>query len=175
MRTASITARATLTNTWGAGLTGGLVGGIGMGVILHFGANVMPLIGALYGQPTVFGGWIAHLLNSVLIGLLFVVITAHPLVRDQLISVPTWAIAGMVYSAAVGLATGGIMLPIAMNLFGTITLPEPLVPLPGIIGGVLVIVSISVAHLVYGLLLGSTYGFLAVQRDVQAEPPRGNS
>lgn len=152
---------------WVAGIAGGLVGGVGMGVILHAGANVMPLIGALYGHPTVLGGWLAHLVNSVLIGLLFVVIVSRPFVRDQVASLLGWAIAGMVYGAAVGLGTSGIMLPIAMNLLGTSALPEPLLPLPGVIGGLLVILSISVAHLVYGLLLGASYGYLTLGTDTR--------
>lgn len=159
-----------LGNRWIAGIVGGLVGGVGMGLILHAGANVMPLIGALYGSPTVLGGWVAHLANSVLIGLLFVVIVSHPLVEDQLRSVAGGAVAGMIYGAAVGLATSGIMLPIAMNLTGTVSLPEPLLPLPGFLGGVLVIISISVAHLVYGLLLGATY---AILHDVNDGRPEG--
>lgn len=148
---------AALEYTWGAGVVGGVVGGLGMGVLLHAGANIMPFVGALYGWPTVVGGWVAHLVNSVLIGLLFVALVSRPVVREQMTTVPGSVAAGVLYSAGVGLATSGIMLPIAMNVLGTETLPQPLVPVPGIVGGTLVVISVAVAHIVYGALLGAMY------------------
>ncbi len=148
---------AALEYTWGAGVVGGIVGGLGMGVLLHAGANIMPFVGALYGWPTVVGGWVAHLANSVLIGLLFVALVSRPVVREQMTTVPGSVAAGVLYSAAVGLVTSGIMLPIAMNVLGTETLPQPLVPVPGVVGGALVVISVGVAHVVYGALLGATY------------------
>lgn len=162
MRRKAVTARwsESVRHTWGAGATGGFVGGIGMGVILHAGANVMPFIGALYGWPTVLGGWLAHLTNSVLIGLVFALIVSRPAVRKQTADVGGCVAAGIVYAAAVGLVTSGIMLPIAMDLVGTRSFPEPLLPLPGVVGGTLVVVSIGVAHVVYGLVLGATYGVI---------------
>lgn len=45
----------------------------------------------------------------------------------------------IVYAAAVGLVTGGILLPITMNVLGRQSFPEPLLPLPGVLGGLLVI------------------------------------
>lgn len=150
----------TLRNTWGAGIAGGLVGGVGMGLILHAGANIMPFIGALYGWPTVLGGWIAHLVNSVVIGLVFTLIVTRRLVRQQMTSVSESVVAGVVYVGAVGLVTGGVMLPIAMNAIGADSFPEPLFPLPGVLGGMLIVLSVAVAHVVYGVLLGATYGWI---------------
>lgn len=160
MRTDAITSRSAeaLQYRWGAGIAGGLVGGIGMGVILHAGANIMPFIGSLYGWPTVIGGWAAHLVNSVLIGLVFTLIVSRPIVRQQTTTVSGCVVAGIVYAAAVGLATSGVMLPIAMNALGRQSFPEPLLPVPGVIGGILVVLSVGVAHVVYGILLGATYG-----------------
>lgn len=146
--------------TWLAGIAGGLVGGLGMGVILHAGANMMPFIGALYGWPTVIGGWIGHLINSVLIGLVFTLIVSRPLIRSEMTTITGSIVVGIVYAAAVGLVTTGVMLPISMNLIGVQTLPSAIVPLPGMIGGVLVVLSVAVAHLVYGLLLGAIYGLV---------------
>lgn len=149
--------RSAVVRPWGAGVAGGVVGGLGMGVILHAGANLMPFIGALYGWPTVVGGWVAHMVNSVLIGLVFVVLVSPPLFRDEMATVPGAIAAGVLYAAAVGLVTTGIMLPVAVNLRGAETLPQSLFPLPGVAGGVLAVVSVGVAHLVYGVLLGATY------------------
>ncbi|WP_198667997.1 hypothetical protein [Saliphagus sp. LR7] len=144
--------------TWGAGAAGGLVGGIGMGIVLHLGANMMPLIGTLYGWPTVLGGWLGHLINSVLLGLVFAALVSRWRIHDRISNVGEWAITGVLYAVAIGLVTGGIMLPITVNLMGTTDLPEPLLPVPGFVGGLLVAFSAGVAHLVYGLLLGTIYG-----------------
>lgn len=149
--------------TWGAGVAGGLIGGLGMGLILHAGANIMPFIGALYGWPTVIGGWAAHLVNSVLIGLVFTLIISRPVIRQQITTIPDYVVAGIVYAAAVGLVTSGVMLPIAMNALGRQAFPEPLLPLPGVIGGILIVLSVGVAHVIYGILLGATYGAIQTQ------------
>lgn len=158
MDTVTAPGAESLRDTWGAGLAGGLVGGVGMGLILHAGANMMPFIGAIYGWPTVVGGWVVHLVNSVLIGLLFTALMSRSIVRRQMTTVPDCTACGVVYAGAVGLVTTGLMVPASMNAIGTRSLPEPLLPLSGIAGGVLVVLSVAVAHLVYGLLLGATYG-----------------
>lgn len=168
--TTTTSSAAALQYTWGAGIAGGLVGGLGMGVILHAGANIMPFIGALYGWPTVLGGWAAHLMNSVLIGLAFTLLVSRPLVREQMTTIPGCVAAGVVYAAAVGLVTSGVMLPIAMNALGRQTLPEPLLPLPGVVGGILIVLSVGVAHVVYGVLLGATYGAIHTRPHVGIEP-----
>ncbi|SDY18069.1 hypothetical protein [Halopenitus persicus] len=165
MGTVTVSRTESLRYTWGAGIAGGFVGGVGMGLILHLGANMMPLIGALYGRPTVVGGWVGHLVNSVLIGLLFTLLVSRPVVRRQLTTTFGCLVSGVVYAAAVGLATTGIMLPISMNVLGRRTIPEPILPLPGMVGGMLVVLSVGVAHLVYGLLLGATYGVIHTRPD----------
>ncbi|MEF8828718.1 MAG: hypothetical protein V5A15_05375 [Haloarcula sp.] len=142
---------------WVAGAASGLVAGIGMGIVFHAGANLMPFIGALYGWPTVVGGWVVHLVNSVVAGLLFAVIVSRPVLREQTTTTAESVAAGVVYAAAIGLVSTGILLPISMNALGVQSFPEPLVPLPGMLGTFLVIVSVGVAHLVYGLLLGGAY------------------
>lgn len=153
------------------GAFGGLVAGIGMGVILHAGGNMMALIGALYGWPSVVGGWTAHLLNSVVLGVLFAVLVSHRLFENQTQTVAGCVVLGTVYAAAIGLVTGGIMLPAALNVIGTQSLPTPLLPLPGVLGGVVVVVSVGVAHIVYGTLLGATYGLVHNDVPIRDLPP----
>lgn len=143
-----------------SGVGGGLIGGVAMGIILYGGANLMPFIGALYGAPTEVGGWIAHLINSVLIGLLFAVIVSQPIIRERMKSMWDYIVAGVIYAAAVGLVTTGILLPLSMNLLGVQSLPDPLYPLPEFMGTVLVVLSVGVAHVVYGFLLGTAYWWL---------------
>lgn len=155
--------------TWGAGAVGGLIGGIAMGVILHAGANMMPSIGALYGWPTVVGGWIGHLVNSVLLGLIFALIVSRWDIDDRTASITDWAFYGTLYAAAVGLVTGGVMIPITVNLLGSGVLPMSELPIAGLAGGLLVAFSVGVAHLVYGVILGTLYsrihGMSLVERD----------
>lgn len=142
---------------WVAGAVSGLIAGVGMGTVFHAGANLMPFIGALYGWPTVVGGWVVHLTNSVVAGLLFAVIVSRPILREQTASTAETVAAGVVYAAAIGLVSTGILLPVSMNTLGVQSFPEPLLPLPGMLGSFLVIVSVGVAHLVYGLILGTAY------------------
>ena len=160
MATETISRRSygSFTDTWGAGIAGGLIGGIAMGIVLHAGANMMPSIGALYGWPTVLGGWVGHLANSVVLGLVFAMIVSRWNMDDRTSSVAEWAFYGILYAAAIGLVTGGIMIPITVNLLGIGALPESGLPLSGLAGGLLVAFSVGVAHLVYGVLLGISYG-----------------
>ena len=159
-------------NALGAGVVGGLVGGVGMGIVLHAGSNMMPLVGALYGWPTVVGGWAAHLAHSVLIGVGFAILASRPALSRQTTDVGGCVAVGIAYAAAVGLVTGGLMLPVSLNAIGTRTLPEPLLPLPGALGGILVVISVGVAHVVYGVLLGATYGYVHGPTGVESEDRR---
>jgi len=158
---------------WVAGAASGLVAGIGMGIVFHGGANLMPFIGALYGWPTVVGGWVVHLVNSVLAGLLFAAIISRPILREQTASVAESVAAGVVYAAAIGLVSTGILLPVSMSMLGVRSFPEPLVPLPGMLGSFLVIVSVGVAHLVYGLLLGAVYALSRERLVAETVPAEG--
>lgn len=140
-----------------------------MGIVLHAGSNMMPLVGAIYGWPTVLGGWLAHLGHSVLIGLLFAALASRPALRRQTTDVGGCVGVGIAYAAAVGLVTGGIMLPASLNALGARTLPEPLLPIPGVLGGILVVLSVGVAHVVYGVLLGATFGYVHGPARVESE------
>lgn len=146
----------TETRRWRAGVAGGLVGGLGMGLVMHL-LGVMPLVGALYGNATVAGGWAAHLLNSALFGLAFVAIVTRPLLRDLAESPAGCVGLGLGYGALLEVVSGGIVLPFAVNAMGTTTLPIPLLPLPGLVEPVTLAVALGGAHLLYGGLLGAVY------------------
>ncbi len=128
-----------------------------MGSILHTGSNLMPLIGALYGKPTVMGGWVTHLLNSAVIGVLFAIILTRPSIRDRIDTVTEYLIAGILYATFVGIVTAGIMLPITMNATRAQHLPEPAIAITGVIGEILIVISVGVAHLAYGFVLGVVF------------------
>lgn len=140
-----------------SGLMSGLIGGIAMGALLHVGSNLMPFIGALYSEPTVTGGWISHLLNSAVFGVLFAFIITRPSINYRVKRVADYLIAGMLYATLIGLVTAGILLPIMMSAIGAHQLPDPAIATNSVIGEMLVVVSVGVAHLVYGFVLGGAF------------------
>ncbi|WP_233560779.1 hypothetical protein [Haloarcula sp. Atlit-47R] len=101
----------------------------------------MPFVGALYGWPTVVGGWVVHLLHSVFAGLLFAFVVSRPVFHGQIASVGESVAAGVVFAAAIGLLSTGLLLPVSMSALGIQSFTEPLVPLPGLLGNFLVVAS----------------------------------
>jgi hypothetical protein len=141
----------TPTRLWGGAVAGGLVAGVGMGLIMHFVMNAMPLIGALVGQPTVLGGWILHLVISVVFALGFAAIVARTSFREYgllgLIGL------GAAYGIVLEIVAAGFVLPLWANAVGAGPLPVPfLVPMG------------FLTHVLYGVLLGAVFGY-AVTRD----------
>lgn len=158
---------------WGAGAIAGLVGGIGMGTVLHVGTDVMASIGALAGVESVPAGWIVHLFIATAFGVLFVAIFDRPFFDELRTTVSGCLSIGVVHSAALGLLTGGLVLPASIALSGGSSLPIATLPLPGVTAGIEVGVVIAVSHLVYGLLLGGTFAHrVGAEVDVPWWPAR---
>lgn len=150
------------------GVVGGLAGGIAMGLILHLsGAETMQLIGGMYGFPNVLAGWVAHLFNSVILGLIFVATVRAPFVRDFTDTVGGWVAVGVVYGALLEVVSTGIVLPMAISVAGLDEVPFP--PLTeSFAGAVTVAILAAIAHLVYGAILGGI--FATVRGDVESYP-----
>lgn len=144
----------------GTGVVAGLVGGVGMGVVLSVGTELMPLIGALYGRESFAWGWVAHLLNSVLFGLVFVAVVSQPVVREYGASTGTYLAYGLVYGALLEVVTGGVLFPLWLRASGAPELSLPFFPIPGPVGQFVPAVALGLAHLVYGALLGLAYAYL---------------
>src|SRR6056297_440375 len=159
--TESTVARPRWLRTWGGGVVAGLVAGVGMGLVIQFGAGTMALVGALYGFPTVFAGWVAHLFHSVVFALVFVAVVSQPLLSDYTTTATELVGLGLGYGAALGVFTGGFLLPAGLNAVGARELPVPLLPIPGLVGEFTFPVVLGVAHLVYGVLLGAVYATIA--------------
>ncbi|WP_254272490.1 hypothetical protein [Haloarcula marina] len=148
------------TRTWSSAVAGGLVAGIGMGLIMHFVMNAMPLVGGLYGQPTVAMGWIAHLVHSVVFALVFAAIVTRTSLRE-------YGLLGMIglgaaYGIVLELVAAGVVLPIWANAVGLGPLPVPFIVPIGF-----------VTHLVYGILLGAVFGYVLSRdrsRSAMTEP-----
>lgn len=144
---------------WGGGFTGGLVAGIAMGVVLHFGAGQIELLGALVPGPgaAVGVGWMIHMILSVLFGLGFAAIASRRRVQELVDSFVDYVIFGLVFGALLGLFAGGLLFPTAMERAGVATLPLPFLPVPGVAGELVSALLFAIGHLVYGLVLGAVF------------------
>lgn len=137
----------TATRTWSGAVAGGLVAGVGMGLIMHFLMGAMPLIGALYGQPTVAAGWIAHLFHSVVFALVFAAVVTRTSLREYGL-LGTIGL-GAVYGVILEIVAAGIVLPIWANATVAAGLPVPFwIPMG------------FLTHIVYGVLLGVVFGLV---------------
>ncbi|WP_058365155.1 hypothetical protein [Haloparvum sedimenti] len=146
--------------TLAAGALAGLAAGVGMGLVLHLALGLMPVIATLIGRDTVLAGWVVHLFNSMLFGLLFVVVFVRPIFEELLVDLGGCVSLGVVHSAALGLLTGGLLLPVSLALADATSLPIPTLPFPGIDVGMEFAVVIALAHVLYGVLLGTTFAVL---------------
>lgn len=139
------------------GLLSGSIAGVAMGAILHFGANAMPFIGSLYGGATVAGGWLAHLLNSAILGVIFAYVVTRPVLRKRLTGIDDFVVTGIVYATVVGLVTVGVLLPIAIRTMGVQDLPATITGAPEGVGTMLLAASVGIAHVAYGIVLGVVF------------------
>lgn len=152
----------------GVGAVGGFVAGIGMGLIVQFGTDLLPVLGALAGELSVLRGWLVHLLISVLYGVFFAVVVAYPPVQDFIASfgVSDYVLAGITYAvmmAAVSIA----VLPFVFELPWVAAAsrhPSPRVPGPAL-GGLIPAAVFGVGHIVYGAILGAVYALLGERAD----------
>jgi hypothetical protein len=156
---------------WRAGGVAGLVAGVVMGLVLHGILALMPTIGALVGIESVAAGWAVHLFNSTVFGLLFVAVFDHPFFDELRSDVGGCVSLGVVHSAALGVLTGGLLLPVSIALAGATSLPVPTLPLPGVTAGLEFGVVIAVAHLLYGTVLGGVFAGFTLEESVVAWLP----
>ena len=144
---------------WGGGFTGGLIGGIAMGLVLHLGAGLIELLGALVPGPgaAVGVGWTVHMVLSVLFGLAFAALASRRVVQDLVDSFIDYVVVGLVFGAVLGLFAGGFLFPVAMQQAGVATLPLPFLPVPGVAAELFSALLFAIGHLVYGLVLGAVF------------------
>lgn len=141
------------------GVIAGLSGGVLMGLIMQFPMGAMDTIGALVGVPSALGGWFVHLVISALFGVAFAVLLARPFIRDLADSAAGIVGLGIGWGAALGLTSGGVVLPLAVNALGVAVLPVPLLPFPGIAGSITLAILWGFAHLLYGATLGIVFAY----------------
>ncbi|PCR91242.1 hypothetical protein [Natrinema ejinorense] len=145
--------------TWGGGVTGGVVAGIAMGLVLHFGGNQIELLGGLATDPgTAVGvGWTIHLMISIAFGLLFAAIASRRAVQQLVDDFSDYVVLGLVFGALLGLFAGGVVFPLAMERAGVVALPLPFLPISGPAAELFSALLFGLGHLVYGLVLGAVF------------------
>lgn len=132
--------------SWISAVTAGWLAGIVMGHVFHFGLDIMPTIGALYGVQNVVGGWLAHLFHSTLFALAFAGLVYLEPFREFAETYRGGLILGSGYGVALWAGGAAILMPIWLRSAG-ITAPAP----PDLAVGALL------AHLLYGAVLGTAY------------------
>lgn len=141
-----------------AGVLGGLAGGVGMGLILQFGTELVPVIGRIAGEATVLRGWLVHVLTSIAFGLLFAAFVSVPIIRELETSVGASVLLGVVHATALSFVTIGVLLPVATVVLGLpdLSLASRVTSGPTF-GGLIDAWLFGLAHVVYGVVLGAVY------------------
>ena len=130
------------------GVTGGVVFGVMMGMM-----GMLPMIGKMVGHPSAVTGFISHLIISALIGASFAF-----LFQSLVNGLGTGTAFGSLYGAAWWLLGPLTLMPLFMGMgFGVNwNAAAAAKMLPSLMG-----------HIVFGLLLGFSYGWLKTKTKVR--------
>ncbi|WP_238012336.1 hypothetical protein KZZ52_49040 [Dactylosporangium sp. AC04546] len=135
------TTAATLPARIAAGAAGGLVGGIMFGVLMQM-MGMITIVAMLVGSTSAVLGWLVHLAISAFIGTTFAILFAR-----WATSPVTSAMIGMGYAAVWWVLGTLLLMPVRL---GTEVFIFNATAWQGLMG-----------HLMYGLLLGGVYAFVA--------------
>ena len=131
---------------WGAGGLAGFLAGMLFGGGVMDPAAMMPTVSALYGFESGVVGWIAHLVHSVVFGLLFVALAARPALRGFADRPVRGSAVGAVYGVVVWAVAAAIVMPFWIGAVTPATPPVPNLNWMSFVG-----------HVVYGVALGALY------------------
>lgn len=129
--------------TWSSAVLGGLAGGVVFGFLLQA-MGTMPVIASLYGMESVAVGWIAHLFNSVVFGLVFAAAVVRTDYRDA--GVGTTMTLGAGYGVVLWFVAAAIAMPLWMGALGMAAPAIPNLDVNSLAG-----------HLLYGVVLGAVF------------------
>lgn len=137
MTTTGVFAGALAPTRVGAGIAGGLVGGVAFGLLMQA-TGIIPMVAMLVGSSSPLVGWLVHLAISAAIGASFAVLFGR-----YATSASRSVAVGVGYGAFWWVLGGLLLMPVRLGM-------EPFVlsttAWQSLIG-----------HLLYGLLLGLTY------------------
>ncbi len=125
----------------GAGIIGGLVGGVAFGILMQM-INMIPMVAMLVGSKSVPVGWLVHLAIAAFIGATFAVLFGR-----YATSVGTSTVIGAGYGVVWWVLGALILMParLGMDVFMFNTMAWQSL----------------MGHVIYGLLLGAVYGLVA--------------
>lgn len=149
--------RAAVHGIWG-GLLGGLVFALIMvinGTLTNMGMLTLPLIGELVGAPSAVAGFVVHMFNSALFGVVYALLLAR-IGKGMLYGMHV----GMIYGAAWWFLGPLTLMPklLGMSVGSQWSFANALSMFPSLIG-----------HLVYGAILGMVVGSLGPGTSLEPE------
>lgn len=130
---------------WIVAISGGLLGGAAMGLLMQFWMDAMPAIGALYGQPTLTAGWAAHLVHSILFALLFVAAIRETPISKYATNMQNIIGLGALYGVVLTIIAAFVM-PLWLNTVANMGMAVPSFSIPSL-----------TAHIVFGVLVAGVY------------------
>ncbi|NHN46259.1 histidine kinase [Halostella sp. JP-L12] len=149
-RTDTDTARGL--EAWQAGVVGGIAGGFAMGIMLTM--QMTPVIEnaipALWGLSGGLAGWVVHMSNSAVLGVVFAAIASAGALREYSDSVGTGTALGVAYGVVLWVVLAAVVMPIWLDAVGF-----PMAPAVPNFNPLSL-----VGHVVYGGVLGATYAAL---------------
>jgi uncharacterized membrane protein YagU involved in acid resistance len=137
---------------WLGAIIAGLAGGVAMGIFLLVLSPdaLTTVIPALYGLQGAVAGWVVHLFNSVVLGLVFAALVSLTSLRKYAESVRGTIGLGAVYGVVLWVVTGSIILPLWLQAVGVPAAPPvPTFAFPSLVW-----------HLAYGIVLGAVYPYV---------------
>jgi hypothetical protein len=155
-----------------AAIVGSLFGGIVLGIVVQFTTPMLPAMGRVYmlDSPSLVGGWVALLFLCAIFGVLFAAIVTRyiddyigtvlalttrsevakksvlPLTNRFGMALVVTTAMGLIYGLVVGIGLGTLLVPLL----------APVVLFPYLDG------SLLVGFILFGLILGGTYGELVM-------------
>lgn len=131
---------------WQAGVVGGIAGSILFGAMMAamVPAMLAEMIPALYGLEGELAGWIIHISNGAVLGVVFAAILVA--IDRPSLDVGPGVVAGVVYGIVVWAALAVVVMPIWLGM------PEMVPNLDG---------TSLIGHVLYGAVLGVVYAILA--------------
>ena len=150
VRTRTDERTGTALESWQAGVVGGIAGAIAFGALMAVQMPAMLEMGipAMYGLEGGLVGWIVHVSHGAVIGVVFAALLTIT-GQSQRGVVRTTSL-GLAYGVVVWASLAVVVMPIWLSVVGFPMAP----PLPNVDVGSLV------GHALYGVVLGTAYGFL---------------
>jgi len=145
----------------GAGVVGGFLAGIAMGLLLHLTTDMIAVLGSFAGEEGALRGWFVHMGISLGYGVVFAFVVAYPPIADFTASfgLLEWVLAAITYAVMVG-AVSLAVLPFVFELPWQSGSGTPFVSGGPGITTILPGAAFAVAHLVFGAILGGVYAVL---------------